>query len=450
MKRKQSATKDVNYYGPLSPSLHAGGSVLKRMNTIAPGPFGVDRRRTNSKGGSRPGTAMSDRSCGSPPALPISIHSSQPSVADGLSQSPENSQSLPALEKSASQVVDPPTVHISRFNERSNTFPSIDQDSKPDQLIDTHDSDSVAQSFGKPAHFSGESQSSAGSADTSERQTSSSRSTPPLTEFPALMPEGQSMVSDSVDQLMEKLRMRDAALSERRPSKISRDEGMPLTASIIPEIVSPDDLKKQSICDSPVDPHIQPTPRIEDPLVPQLPSTTFVKQLATTPKAPPVPVEESAPLQRRKTTGRRKCRGCDQVIIGKSIASADGRLTGRYHKACFSCKQCKSPFETATFYVHDNHPYCGRHYHELNGSLCKKCDDGIEGQYLETGQAQKFHQGCFTCDDCQKPLQDDYYELGGKALCETHAFRPMHQTSLLGPGRRHPERRTTRLMMMPP
>jgi hypothetical protein len=41
-------------------------------------------------------------------------------------------------------------------------------------------------------------------------------------------------------------------------------------------------------------------------------------------------------------------------------------------------------------------------------------------------------------------LHNDYYDVNGKTYCERHALRP----ELLGLGRRFPERRTTRLMMM--
>lgn len=92
-----------------------------------------------------------------------------------------------------------------------------------------------------------------------------------------------------------------------------------------------------------------------------------------------------------------QCKGCGEFIVGKSVSSADGRLTGRYHKSCFKCATCKEPFRTADFYIHDNHPYCQRHYHQLNQSLCVACDCGIEGQYVETENRQKFHQDCFTC-----------------------------------------------------
>jgi hypothetical protein len=98
------------------------------------------------------------------------------------------------------------------------------------------------------------------------------------------------------------------------------------------------------------------------------------------------------------TTGNKgNCRGCGEIIRGKSVSSADGRLTGRYHKECFVCETCDEPFPTNDFYVIDNHPFCARHYHQLNGSLCQSCDKGIEGEYLETDMKQKFHPFCFTC-----------------------------------------------------
>ncbi|EPE08316.1 lim domain-containing protein [Ophiostoma piceae UAMH 11346] len=76
---------------------------------------------------------------------------------------------------------------------------------------------------------------------------------------------------------------------------------------------------------------------------------------------------------------RGNCKACGDLITGKSVSSADGRLTGRYHKACFVCTTCSEPFTSAEFYVHNDMPYCERHYHEVNGSLCGTCNNGIEG-----------------------------------------------------------------------
>lgn len=168
----------------------------------------------------------------------------------------------------------------------------------------------------------------------------------------------------------------------------------------------------------------------------------------------PAPAAQSrypeSTARRPSPANKGSCRGCGDLIRGKSVSSADGRLTGRYHKQCFVCHTCQRPFQTADFYVMNNQPYCARHYHELNDSLCTSCDRGIEGQYLETEGKQKFHPYCFSCQECHIILRDDYYEFNGKTLCEQHAFGAARTStpSSLGPGRRFPERRTTRLMMM--
>ncbi|KAK3325808.1 LIM domain-containing protein [Apodospora peruviana] len=136
---------------------------------------------------------------------------------------------------------------------------------------------------------------------------------------------------------------------------------------------------------------------------------------------------------------RGDCKACGLPITGKSISSADGRLTGRYHKACFVCFTCKEPFSSATFYVHADRPYCHRHYHELNGSLCGSCDKGIEGQYLEDESTKKHHVGCFRCGDCNMVLKDGYFEVNGEAYCEKDAWRRVQQPWLVdGAARKGP------------
>jgi len=126
--------------------------------------------------------------------------------------------------------------------------------------------------------------------------------------------------------------------------------------------------------------------------------------------------EPAAP--RRPSTAKGNCKGCGDAIVGKSVSSADGRLTGRYHKACFVCKTCSAPFATATFYVHADAPYCERHYHQHNNSVCVSCDRGIEGPYLETERKTKHHPNCLTCTDCRRVLRDDYFEMNGRVFCE--------------------------------
>ncbi|KAI1123720.1 hypothetical protein F5Y10DRAFT_46307 [Nemania abortiva] len=127
----------------------------------------------------------------------------------------------------------------------------------------------------------------------------------------------------------------------------------------------------------------------------------------------------------RNPRPRGNCKACQEPITGKSISSADGRLTGRYHKACFVCATCKEAFSSATFYVLEDRPYCEQHYHKLNGSLCGSCNRGIEGQYLEDEVPQKYHPGCFRCGDCGVVLRDGYFDVAGKSYCERDAWRRM-------------------------
>ncbi|KAM0333190.1 hypothetical protein ACHAQA_001850 [Verticillium albo-atrum] len=131
-------------------------------------------------------------------------------------------------------------------------------------------------------------------------------------------------------------------------------------------------------------------------------------------------------------SSRGNCKSCGDPIKGKSISSADGRLTGRYHKACFVCTTCREPFSSAEFYVHDDKPYCEQHYHKLNGSLCGSCGRGIEGQYLEDEESIKYHVGCFRCGDCGMSLSNGYFDVDGKAYCERDAWKRVQQPWMAG------------------
>ncbi|KAI5369861.1 Putative paxillin-like protein [Septoria linicola] len=190
-----------------------------------------------------------------------------------------------------------------------------------------------------------------------------------------------------------------------------------------------------------------------------------VPEVASVLRAPPEPEQPQQKRQhvRRPTIGHKPiCRGCGHGIEGKSVKAADGRLTGRWHKACFVCRSCEAPFMTADFYVINNQPYCEHHYHEQNGSLCHGCNHGIEGQYLETTSStrqgvveNKYHPRCFTCSQCRMVLTDDYFEISSRVYCERHALAAMRvQARAAGIQGLYPtdqrtimaERRTTRLI----
>jgi hypothetical protein len=160
----------------------------------------------------------------------------------------------------------------------------------------------------------------------------------------------------------------------------------------------------------------------------------------STPREPTRTRSRSRPRDPAVQSARGSCKSCELPITGKSISSADGRLTGRYHKACFVCTTCQNPFSSSTFYVLNDQPYCDIHYHELNGSLCGSCGSGIEGQYLEDEATKKHHVGCFKCGDCGMVLRDGYFEVNGQAFCEKDAWRRGQQPWMGGNSRNGPPR----------
>jgi LIM domain len=261
-----------------------------------------------------------------------------------------------------------------------------------------------------PYHTPSTSQSSDASAH-SEKSIASSRSSPPK-PIDRRKPSNTS----NIDKLMEDMKV---SLPIDNPQHPPREQFAKPMRPLEPSMLAPE---------SPMDPAIQGG------------------RLSPIPPRSKTPANNHPP--RRPSTAKGNCKSCGEPIKGKSVSSADGRLTGRYHKQCFVCNTCSEPFATATFYVIDDAPYCERHYHKLNNSMCQSCDRGIEGQYLETERRQKYHPNCLTCSDCRRVLRDDYFEINAKVYCERDAYRRAQQRNFLGPGTNRIERRTTRLMVM--
>ncbi|KAF9166415.1 hypothetical protein BGX20_000233 [Mortierella sp. AD010] len=113
-----------------------------------------------------------------------------------------------------------------------------------------------------------------------------------------------------------------------------------------------------------------------------------------------------------------KCRACNLPVEKEAVCAQDGKLQGKWHAACFGCQTCKKPFPDKSFYVYGDAPYCRRHYHKLNNSLCKGCDQPIEGPCAQTMEGWRFHPGCFCCVECKTALTDIYYNFENQAYCE--------------------------------
>lgn len=293
------------------------------------------------------------------------------------------------------------------------------------------------------------------------RSAASSRSSPPASETSGQHSRNASKMGRS-DYMSEEPIPRTASpesfMSPRSPPKPDRrKEPMGYNRGKAPEALSqPPSRPFTDAPESPLDPAIQrglfPEERPRQPPMSSR-DDPALNLGRSPPRRMPEPEFRERPQRRPTTASKGKCRGCSEPIIGKSIKDSSGRLTGRYHKQCFVCRTCRDPFPSAEFYVFDNFPYCEHHYHELNGSLCNSCDRGIEGQYLETDQRQKFHPRCFSCFTCRIVLRDDYYEISGKPYCERHAFAAQRSNNSLFPGgnrfgTNNLQKRRTRIMMM--
>lgn len=269
-----------------------------------------------------------------------------------------------------------------------------------------------------PYHSSSESQSSSdsgysmsqpsqpSSVSSPARSMSSSRTPSSTSKYDVLMNNSQSSMESFKPNII-------LAPSQPRSPVASK-------ASFSERRARPDDLR--------MDPAIQggSTPRQRSPLA------SPAMYLDRMDPAVQVGRGRSPPPQthsRQQSNGRSRgnCKACQLPITGKSISSADGRLTGRYHKACFVCTTCEAPFTSSTFYVFDDKPYDAECYHRVNGSCCTTCGVGIEGLYLEDDSTNKHHPGCFRCSDCDKVLRDGYFEVSGKAYCERDAWRRSQQ-----------------------
>lgn len=282
------------------------------------------------------------------------------------------------------------------------------------------------------------------------RSVASSRSSPPGSVNGHSREASKLSRSEMLDDTVQRSASPESYNGLRTPPTRTEDNLSSAPKINAPEPLSP--LSEQVYADvpeSPMDPAIQLGASFDrqprEPLTQRDPALNLGL-------SPVERLRDARPrLQGSRPSSKGNCRGCSEPIVGKSVKDSSGRLTGRYHKQCFVCRTCNDSFPTAEFYVFENSPYCERHYHVLNGSLCAACDRGIEGQYLETDNRRKFHPRCFTCTTCRIVLRDDYFEVGGKKYCDRHAqHAAAPPQNYLGPGGYRPrmEKRRTRLMMM--
>lgn len=169
------------------------------------------------------------------------------------------------------------------------------------------------------------------------------------------------------------------------------------------------------------------------------------------------------PIVSRHPPGQGPCRACASNIDPdakgplRAIFSRLGDLLGQWHRGCFSCShpECQVAFSKhVQCYVYADHPYCGFHYHQVNGTLCELCSIGIEGECIENELLQKWHLHCLRCLKCRRTIRDDYYLINGDIYCEHDGKNIILGQDLINGENRgltqndKVERRRTRLMFV--
>lgn len=155
--------------------------------------------------------------------------------------------------------------------------------------------------------------------------------------------------------------------------------------------------------------------------------------------------------------GQGPCRGCNEAIdsnttskhlkpIFTSTTDAKTTLSGQWHRKCFQCHddKCAVRFSKSTpCFIYNDQPYCFEHYSILNGTVCEECQEGIEGEYIESELQLKFHPSCLRCMQCRNHINggESYYVHNNIIYCETDAA-----LIALHPGDNKMERRRTRIM----
>lgn len=139
--------------------------------------------------------------------------------------------------------------------------------------------------------------------------------------------------------------------------------------------------------------------------------------------SPDANYRENEPTEFKYPPGEGPCRACGLEVTGKRMFSKkENELSGQWHRECFKCIECAIKFnKRVPCYILRDTPYCQKHYHEENHSICKVCSNYIEGECLENDKVERFHVDCLNCFLCKTAITNDYYIFNGEIpLCGKH------------------------------
>ncbi|KAG8835563.1 hypothetical protein FRC17_002483 [Serendipita sp. 399] len=135
------------------------------------------------------------------------------------------------------------------------------------------------------------------------------------------------------------------------------------------------------------------------------------------------PISDPAQLPLPPSLNQTICDACGNVVTGQFVRA----LGVVFHKACFTCRDCKSPVAQKFFPVDgpDGRPYplCETDYFRRLGLLCANCGLAMRGSYI-TACNKKYHIEHFICSipTCTTLFgpSDSYYEHEDSVYCHFH------------------------------
>lgn len=97
--------------------------------------------------------------------------------------------------------------------------------------------------------------------------------------------------------------------------------------------------------------------------------------------------------------------------------SALGRL---YHQECFKCFTCQKPLGEKFFTTGSEQPSCEECFQKLHCPKCGICNQPVssEGVVIKDKEEDVFHSDCLKCSKCFNPPEGKFFTMDEEIICE--------------------------------
>ncbi|KAL5963460.1 Actin-binding LIM protein 1 [Taenia solium] len=97
--------------------------------------------------------------------------------------------------------------------------------------------------------------------------------------------------------------------------------------------------------------------------------------------------------------GKVYCEVCKKRCKGNVLKANDKY----FHKDCFKCSECKCSLKAGGFFMKNDKYFCQEDYQKLLAPKCKVCGEALSGDIV-SALSYSFHKGCFICSQCKTPF----------------------------------------------